>query len=728
MKRYFLPAHPALRLLACAVVGIGSAFALPVSPFAWLAVALFFCLLTAIPLLANRTRLPAGNVSALSALGYHLAVFAAFAFHASAAYRFAPSPSVLSWVGREVILSGVVDERPVEVDGRARLLLRASEVFEEGRRTAVDEAVKVVVRMPRDGRLGIREGEFVSVKGALGLIAPASNRDEFDGRWHYRLKGVHCQLFCAGPWMVRQGPEQSGFSPVRTVISPLRGYLTSAIDEHLPDGAERGFIKGMMLGEREFVPEALYDAFRLTGTAHVLAVSGLHVALLAYALNLVLQRLRVTPAGRWLSLVIVVSVIGLYSFVTGNAPSARRAAIMASVIIAGSTIGRKNYALNSLAVADLVILVFDPLDLLNPGFLMTNGAVAGILAVYPWLSGAVRDGTGLLRRLARWLWSAFSVSLAAMIGVSPVIAWYFGTYAPSGILANVPVVFFSSLAMYASFPMILSHGFAGGVAELFGLSSWLFARVALRFVELFSRLPYASVEVQPGLFGVAVFYLTFAFAFPALLSKAWGRLVLSVLTGLNLLLWHELMRPVPEPPRMVTVNFGKDIAVLLLSGNETLLVEDGRKPLDRERIRRQAVAWGLAAPTAVAGVVSPGHDEQLRAAGGGFVTESRRFVISRPADRVLRIDRKPRPLLFVSGLKRLEQADAGGADVVLWLYRFSGKEWRSLDAWIASARPRRMLLVPGPSMPHVQRGLLDRFASERPAVEVRSRNRQAAWY
>ncbi|UWX58265.1 ComEC family competence protein [Chlorobaculum sp. MV4-Y] len=730
--RYFLSAYPAVRLLACAVAGIMAAIFLPVAPIAWFAVAIASCIMTALLLFVSRKRHPVGTVSLFSAACYLMAVFSVFAFHASASYRLTSSPSLLSWVGRDVILSGIVDGRPVDRNDLVTMRLRVSEVFDDGRTTTVSDRAKVVVRMPGDEEMRFQEGDFVRAKGRLALIPVAANRGEYDPRFQNRLKGIHVQIFCAGPWQVLREPPKPGFSVVQSIVNPVRNYLNSAIDRNFPEGGARYFIKGMVLGERELMPEELYEAFRRTGTAHVLAVSGLHVALLAYAVNLCLQRLKVTEAGRWLSLFIIVAVIGLYSFVTGNAPSIKRASVMTAVIIAGGTIGRKSYPVNSLAVADLLILLFDPFDLLTPGFLMTNGAVLGILTIYPRLSGIVPDGKGVLQRFGHWLWSAFSVSLSAMIGVSPVIAWYFGTFSPSGIAANLPVVLFSTLAMYASFPMFLFHGFASGIASLFGAASWFFARLALSCAELFSRLPLASVEVRPGVLDVAVFYLTFAFAFYALVKRTWGRLAVFVLVGMNVLLWNQVLRPVQTPPQVVTVNVGREVAVLFSAGGQTCLVDAGRREGSWERIRQQASVWNLATPVSVASLFSPGSVIQSLPVSP-FPTASgaaphRSFVIRMLDAKVLRIDSKTHSLLLVSGLKRLEKQRADGADVVFWVYRFTGKEWHRLDAWIAETRPRRMLLVPGPFMTAAQRELLNRYAASRQQVEVRSRSRQTVWY
>ena len=730
--RYFLPAYPSLRLLVCAVAGIVAAISLPIAPFAWLAAALVACVVTGILLLAGSKHPPFGRLSLFAALCYLTAIFSGFAFHASAAFRFAPSPSLLEWVGRDVILSGLIDGRPNDDDGVTTMQLRVTEVFENGRKTRISDRAKVVVRMPRNEDARFQEGDFVRVKGRVGLIPVASNRGEYDPRWQQRLKGIHVQIFCAGPWKVLREPPKPGFSFIRNVVNPLRNYLTEALDTHVPDGEERQFVKGMILGERDMLSAELNDAFRRTGTAHVLAVSGLHVALLAYAVNLCLQRLKVTPAGRWVAMLLLVSIITLYSFVTGNAPSIKRAAIMSAMLFAGGALGRKSYAVNSLAASDLLILLLDPFDLFNPGFVMTNGAVLGILTLYPPLAALVPESKKLHLKLMRLAWEAFAVSLSAMIGVSPVIALYFGTFSVSGIVANLPAVLFSNFAMYAALPVFLFHGLGGWIASFFGTTTLLFARLTLYFVHFFSSMPYASIAVRPDSFEVAVFYFTIALLFYAVSKKTWGRVAIAVLSGANLLLWHEAMRPPPKPPGMVTVNLGKEMAVLFSSGSETCLVDAGRRESGWERIQFQTESWGLRAPVTAAGIFTP--DSLMRRLplsvlpSGSGSSARRMLVVRKLDDKALRIDSRARSLLLVSGMKRLEAQRADGADVVFWIHRFTGKEWRRLDAWIATARPRRMLLVPGPFMSAEQRELLRRYASARPGVEVRSKNKQTAWY
>lgn len=727
--RYFLATYPAARLLFCAVAGILAAMALPAVPVAWLAVALVSTILALIFALTGRRRALSRAIPSYAVLCYLLAVGSAFALHASSRFLLVPEPSLISWTGRDVILSGVAEGRPDISESGVGFRLRVSELFHDGRTMHLDDRASIFIKVPPGNRFRLEEGDFVRVKGRPGLIPLPANRGEFDQRLRARYQGVHVQLYCPGPWSLLREPSR-GVVLYHTVVNPVRRYLAGSIDARFPPGREAQFVKGMILGEQELLPETLNEAFRRTGTAHVIAVSGLHVALLALAVNLVLQRLKVTRPGKWIAFGVFVLVLSAYSFVTGNAPSIKRAAIMSAVMIGGGVLGRRTFAVNSLAVSDLLILLFDPFDLFNAGFLMTNGAVLGILLLHEPLAGLVPGSGGLLRSALSAVWSAFCVSLSAMAGVSPVIAFMFGTFSLSGMVANLPVVLFSNLAMYSAMPLFLFHGTAGWLASLFGMSSWLMGRLTIFCTLFFSALPLSSIEIRPDLFEVTTFYLVLGVVLFFLLRHRWGRAAVALLLGVNIMFWHELLRPVPHPPGIVTVNLGRQMAVLFSSGSETVLVDAGRTVKSWDRIARQAEAWGIAAPTAAVAFMSP--DSVLRAmpvrhridsSGNSLVLRS--IVVTRLGERVIRIDSRRRSALLVSGMGRLMETKCTKADVaMIWIYRFTGKQWRELDSWIGTMKPVEVLLVPGPFMTAAQRALLARYAASRKGVSVRSRTSQ----
>ncbi len=734
--RIFFPFLPAVRLLAVAVTGILAAVFLPVLPVLWLAVSLAGALVTVIVLAATLKRPANAAIPPAAVVGYLLTVAAAFAWYASVRYLQVPDPSLLEWVGSDVLLSGVVEGRPSVAPSGLGFGLRVREVFHDGNVRRLDDGAKVFVRVPPGSDFRLEEGEFVRIKGRPGLIALPANRGEFDARHEARFHGVHVQLYCPGPWCILRDPG-AGSSPLyRHVVNPARNYLAACIDADLPAGRERQFVKGMLLGEQDLLPEELSEAFRRTGTAHVIAVSGLHVALLALAVNLLLQRLKTRRAGRMAAFLLFVVVLGWYCLVTGNAPSIRRAAIMSSIMLGGGSVGRRSWSFNSLAASDLVILGFDPFDLFNAGFLMTNSAVVGILGLYGPLSRMFPEGRGIPARLFSPVWRACSVSLAAMAGVSPVIALMFGTFSLAGIVANLPVVFFSNLAMYSALPMFALHPLLPLPAGLFGLATWLFARLTLLSMLLCNRMPMASLSLQPTLFGVAVFYLTLLLLTLSLMRRQWGRSAIVLLCGANVLVWSAVWqgRPAGTRSAMVTVNLGKNVAVLFSSGSETVVVDAGRNRAAWPRVVRQAEVWGLPAPSAIVGFFSP--DSVVAAApvprrldAAGTALRLRTIVVSRQSERVVRIDSRGRSVLLVSGMARLSRAGRQSVDVaVIWLYRFTGKQWRELDVWRQQASPRQVFLVPGAFMGAGQRELLRRYARSRKGVVLRSERRQSAWF
>lgn len=728
--RFFLAPYPAVRLLTVVSAGIlcGLYQQAGLEPWLMLSAGAFLILLAgmAFDLLKKKDRAPAAG----TVIWYHGFVFAAFCTLTVFYYRYVPEPSLLSWVGKDVILSGKVSGKPEVTAQGAGWQMQVGEVFHDGKTSRIDDRAKIFVKLRTGDRFSLQPGDVIRVKGRPMLIPASSNRGEYDARLQNSLKRVHVQVYCPGSWFILREQALSRWSFQCSVVNPVRNYIAGSIDRLFPEGEERIFVKGMVLGERDILPDEMYEAFKRTGTAHVLAVSGLHVALLAFGINVCLQRMKVTDAGRWLSFMLITAILTVYSAVTGNAASVQRAAIMSVVLLGGEALGRKSHPVNSLAAADLLILILEPSDLVNPGFLMTNGAVLGILALYAPLNGVVRDGGGFLHKIFKLFWSAFSVSLAAIIGVSPVIARYFGTFSLAGIAANLPVVLFSNLAMYAAMPMLLFDTVSPFIASLFAMSSFLFARLTLFFTLFFNRLPLASIPVKPDTPEVMAVYAAIAASVFSIYRKAWGVLAISVLLGCNVLLWYETFRPDDPRPGILTVNLGRSIATFVSTGSETILIDAGRKCRDMDRIRRQAETFGIGEPKAVVQFLSPdslfGDLPAMRSMGPEDRSMSlRSIVVARPSEKLIRIWSRKRSLLMVSGIERLTEEQNAGADVVMvWVHRFTGQHYRQLESWKQAWKPRLLVAVPGPFLPGVQKALLDRFRREHPGVLVRHRSGQ----
>jgi competence protein ComEC len=220
----------------------------------------------------------------------------------------------------------------------------------------------------------------------------------------------------------------------------------------LPRGRHRALLRALLLGDTQEVDPEQEALFTRTGTRHLMAVSGLHLGLVAGLVGLLvggcirlfswlgrggcwrLPRLLGSMASVWTAV--------HYASIVGWPVSARRSLIMVAVGALAVCIGRRPRAWSLLGLAAGCIILLMPWQATRPGFLLSFGAVAGILHIGPLLTRWVSPE---LHPLIRWTLKSLSVSLAASLGTLPVSAWVFQEWAPVSPLANLlvgPVVAF----------------------------------------------------------------------------------------------------------------------------------------------------------------------------------------------------------------------------------------------------------------------------------------------
>lgn len=270
---------------------------------------------------------------------------------------------------------------------------------------------------------------------------------------------------------------------------------------------ERAVVAAMTLGDKSGLTGELKETYSVTGASHVLALSGLHLGIIYFILTLLFSRRRVHAMGQ---AAVVVTIWG-YVFMVGLPASAVRAATMFSLCSLVSMLNRDRMSLNTISFAAVVMLAANPLYLWDVGFQMSFMAVIGILVFYnPFyrcLSGGRRVwGVRMFRRL----WALTSVSVAAQLGVAPLIAYYFGRFSCYFILTNIIAVPLTTLIIYFTFimfaltPLPVLQGWAGEV--LLRLVSWLNGGL-----ELVASLPGASIDgIRMSVPRVALVYVIIA--------------------------------------------------------------------------------------------------------------------------------------------------------------------------------------------------------------------------
>jgi competence protein ComEC len=251
----------------------------------------------------------------------------------------------------------------------------------------------------------------------------------------------------------------------------------------LSDG-HRALYTGLVIGDDRAQPAALTDDFRGAGLTHLLAVSGQNVAFLLTLAGPLVRRLRL-----WPRLLVTLVLIGGFVVLTRAEPSVSRAGAMAALAAATVTVGRPVSRLRVLCLAVTVLVLVDPLLVHALGFRLSAGAALAIVTLAPAI-GAALPGP-------RWLAEPLGVTVAAQIGVAPLLVTAFGPLPLASVPANLLAVPAAGLVMAWGMSAGLLAGVAGGVlAEAVHLPT----RLLLDWIELVARRAAAAPlgHVGPG--------------------------------------------------------------------------------------------------------------------------------------------------------------------------------------------------------------------------------------
>lgn len=307
-------------------------------------------------------------------------------------------------------------------------------------------------------------------------------------------------------------------------------------------------LSAILLGERSGLPRNIKDSFINTGTVHILAISGLHVGLIAFVLIYLFKTLRL---GRKLTFTFTIFLLIGYAFLSGGRPSVVRATIMATVVLFGLLINREIRIYNLLGLAALSILIYNPNYLFDSGFQLSFSSVISIIYFAP----KIEKFFSRLNHYPVCLIRAFSVSLAAWLGIAPLVAFYFNIITPVAILANLVVIPCLFLTVSAGLCFLVFAYLWMPLGAIFAATTQLSLIVLSRLTEFISRIPFAFFYVcRPDIFFFCSYYLLLLLIFNyKRLNISSGRLCIILLSVANLLTWKPLFKT-PSDNRL-TVTF-----------------------------------------------------------------------------------------------------------------------------------------------------------------------------
>ena len=350
-----------------------------------------------------------------------------------------------------VKIKGIINKDPEVRDKTTRLYLKAAEIQinQEWQETS-GTALVFVSRYA-----AYSYGDKILVTGKLETPPQI---DDFDYKDYLAHQEIYSIMFYPEIEVLEVG---KGLKPLEWIYS-LRSHLAQSLTKVLSE-PQASLAQGVILGIRGTIPSEVRDNFTRSGTAHILAISGLHLAVVAGIL--LSAGLWFFGRRRYLYIWLALGGVWFYALITGMNPPVVRGAIMASLFLTAELLGRQRSAITPLALAAAVMVGLSPQILWQASFQLSFLAMTGLIFISPSLQTVGRKTVrvalgedGALVHVANIIADSFSVTLGAIIAVWPVIAYYFGI-----------VSFASPLATLLVLPALPGIIITGALAAMVGL-------------------------------------------------------------------------------------------------------------------------------------------------------------------------------------------------------------------------------------------------------------------
>ena len=329
-------------------------------------------------------------------------------------------------------------------------------------------------------------GDLLIGRAQILPIAPAMNPGGFDAAAYYGRQQIYFRCrFYSGQY---QRIEQKNPSAAFAWMYALKQSCLRMLRKYIIGKNEQAIAEALLIGYKQQLDAELVNAYSEIGIVHIIAISGMHMALLFALLNLCVGKLSRLPMGNWIKLFIQLTAIWVFTWITGGSASVLRAAGIFSALSLGEALGRKNQPFNSLAGSAVCLLLINPFFLQDAGFLLSYAAVMGILLLAKPLYRCVYTCNPLLSTI----WQLNAVTIAAQLFTLPLILYYFHRFPLFFLCSNMIAIPLSGLILYGEIFILLLSAFPG-IARIIGSCTEWSIRLMNQWTIATHRLPGASL-------------------------------------------------------------------------------------------------------------------------------------------------------------------------------------------------------------------------------------------
>ena len=408
--------------------------------------------------------------------------------------------------GKIVSIEGIIVSDPVKKARSTSFVLKTQKLNNK-----INVSGKVLARVFKENNF--HYGDKLVMFGKLYAPPYFYIAKSLNYRGYLAKRGIYT-MFSVGKNLNIELIGRNKANPVKAFLFFTRQRMKQLIQDYMP-GLFGSVLNAIILGERENLSKDLRLLLARSGTIHIIAISGLHVGIVSLIILMVLKAVRIP---RKAALIIMGVILVMYCILTGARTPVVRVTIMAIIVFFGYIIDRETNIFNTLSAAALLILLFNPQALFSISFQFSFISILSILLISPKIKNILFKNE---KHSFYFLASLFSGSLAAWIGLLPLVAYYFNIISPIAILANMVVVPYLGIVLGSALIFIFFGSLLGFMAPILSATSELSIVLLFKFISILTNLPGAYFHIFDLPFSVIVLYylLIITLMFPTKIAK-----------------------------------------------------------------------------------------------------------------------------------------------------------------------------------------------------------------
>jgi len=347
-----------------------------------------------------------------------------------------------AWFGNYYNEPGLISvrltESPAEKTNSYRSIANVTSVEVEGR--TISTTGYLVVYFQKDSFVaGLEEGSQIVFSKPLQEIKNAGNPGGFDFKRHSIFQGITHQIYLKpGEFVVL---SEKNKNVLANILDLIRKKTLNTLRKNIPGEKESGLAEALLIGYKNDLDKDLVQSYTNTGVVHIIAISGMHLALIYWLLSQICRPLKNRRGLKWIFPLLVISGLWLFSLIAGAQASVVRSAVMFTCIVLGESISKKSSIYNTLAVSAFILLCHDPFWLWDVGFQLSYAAVLSIVIfmkpIYNWFY--------IKNKTLDFIWKLNAVSLSAQLLTTPFSIYHFHQFPNFFLLTNFVAVPLSSI-------------------------------------------------------------------------------------------------------------------------------------------------------------------------------------------------------------------------------------------------------------------------------------------